>query len=87
MTRLQAQGVPLIASSIADDAATVPRYLQVMDRAQPVDLSAEALPHGSGTYCNFWRQDDWSGTAYFYLDRPENGLPPVAPVAERVAGL
>jgi hypothetical protein len=35
----------------------------------------------------FERSDDWSAVAYFYLDRPENGLPPLAPVAERVAGL
>jgi hypothetical protein len=35
----------------------------------------------------FERSDDWSSTAYFYLDRPENGLPALAPVAARVAGL
>ena len=35
----------------------------------------------------FERADDWSSCAYFYLDRPENGLPRLAPVAERVAGL
>ena len=35
----------------------------------------------------FERTDDWSSTAYFYLDRPENTLPRLAPVSERVAGL
>ncbi len=35
----------------------------------------------------FERSDDWSSCAYFYLDRPENGLPGLAPVGERVAGL
>ena len=35
----------------------------------------------------FERQDDWSSVAYFYLDRPENGLPALAPVTERTAGL
>lgn len=35
----------------------------------------------------FERADDWSSCAYFYLDRPVNGLPPLAPVRERVAGL
>jgi hypothetical protein len=35
----------------------------------------------------FERRDDWSSCAYFYLDRPENGLPALAPVAARVAGL
>jgi hypothetical protein len=35
----------------------------------------------------FERSDDWSSCAYFYLDRPENNLPPLAPVAKRVEGL
>ena len=35
----------------------------------------------------FERTDDWSSCAYFYLDRPENDLPPLAPAAERLAGL
>jgi hypothetical protein len=35
----------------------------------------------------FERADDYSSCAYFYLDRPENGLPPLAPLAERLANL
>jgi hypothetical protein len=35
----------------------------------------------------FERQDDWSSVAYFYLNRPENGLPPVPPAEERIRGL
>jgi hypothetical protein len=35
----------------------------------------------------FERQDDWSAVAYFYLDRPENGLPAIPAVSERIAGL
>jgi Protein of unknown function (DUF2961) len=35
----------------------------------------------------FERSDDWSSCAYFYLDRPENGLPPLMPVAKRIEGL
>ena len=45
---------------------------------QPVDL---AKPGALGL---FEREDDWSSCAYFYLDRPENGLLPLAPVTERV---
>ncbi len=33
----------------------------------------------------FERADDWSSCSYFYLDRPENGLPALAPVAQRIA--
>lgn len=39
------------------------------------------------SYCLFYREDDWCATSYFYLDRPENGLPPLAEYCERVAGL
>lgn len=35
----------------------------------------------------FERSDDWSSCAYFYLDRPESGLAPIAPAAKRVEGL
>jgi len=35
----------------------------------------------------FEREDDWSATAYFYLDRPSNELPGIVPFATRVAGL
>jgi hypothetical protein len=35
----------------------------------------------------FERQDDWSSCAYLYLDRPENDLPPLVPIAERIAGV
>jgi hypothetical protein len=31
--------------------------------------------------------DDYCATAYFYLDKPENGLPPLAPLEERLAGI
>ena len=40
----------------------------------------DADPH---TFHLIERQDDYCATAYFYLDRPENGLPPLAPVEQR----
>jgi len=35
----------------------------------------------------FERKDDWSSCTYFYLDRPEDGLPPLDSVGKRTAGL
>jgi hypothetical protein len=35
----------------------------------------------------FERADDWSSTAYFYLDQPQNSLPKLAAVEKRIAGL
>ncbi len=32
----------------------------------------------------FYRVDNYSATAYFYLDKPENNLPPLAPLEQRL---
>ena len=78
--RLLDAGVPMVPAAVDAGRGMVP--LLAGDVAR--DPRSVGLPeHG----CNFWRQDDWSATAYFYLDRPESGLPPLAPVAERAAGL
>jgi hypothetical protein len=50
---------------------------------QPVNMKPPEEPH---SYI-FERTDDWSSCCYFYLDRPENNLPPLAAVAERTSGL
>jgi hypothetical protein len=39
------------------------------------------------SFSHFEREDDWSSLCWFYLDRPENDLPPPAPYEERVARL
>jgi hypothetical protein len=35
----------------------------------------------------FEREDDWSSCSYFYLDKPENKLPPLASIEDRLEGL
>lgn len=79
---LQKRGVSLIPVSI--DTAAEGGFLCLMDLEQPVDLEAPEIPSG---WCNFWRQDDWSSIAYFYLDRIENDLPALPPASLRSAGL
>ena len=74
--------VPLIPVSVQEDKVTP--TIPLATRKQPVDLRDPALPDG---WCNFWRQDDWSSTAYFYLEMPEGVLPPLAAVDFRTAGL
>lgn len=41
----------------------------------------------TGSFGFFERQDDWSAVAYFYLDEPEDALPPIQPSNERMQGL
>ena len=50
----------------------------------PVDMNDALATKSWGLY---ERQDDWSSCCYFYLDRPENGLPMLADVSERTEGL
>lgn len=40
-----------------------------------------------GSFGLFERQDEWSAVAYFYLDKPEDNLPPIEPGDERIKGL
>lgn len=49
----------------------------------PVDMD-RAIELGGW---HFERHDDWASCAYFYLDRPDNDLPPLPPVGHRIAGL
>jgi hypothetical protein len=59
--------------------------LHLLLELDPVpELTDPGLPEG---WTNFYRSDDVSSIAYFYLDRPVSGLPALQPVAERVAGL
>ena len=58
-------GLPVIPVSI--DPGVPGGFVRLMDEPQPVDLESPSLPNG---WVNFWRQDDWSATAYYYLDRP-----------------
>lgn len=55
------------------------RYLDIEN---PPKLEDDDFPDGFST--NFYRSDDVSATAYFYLNKPVNELPEIQPVEERV---
>lgn len=48
---------------------------------QPKDIFDVDFPDG---WVNFYRRDDYSSTAYFYLDRPSTSLPELQGVKERI---
>jgi hypothetical protein len=77
---LQRGGAPLIPVTI--DPGSRNNFQQLLTSGKP--LSDPSLPDG---HTNFYRSDDVAAVAYFYLDRPENGLPAIAPAAERIADL
>lgn len=49
------------------------------------DLFNDKFP--ADEWVNFFRVDDYSATAYFYLDKPESNLPALVPLANRLKGL
>lgn len=61
------------------------RLVRLLDQTEPVNL--DAVETSPPVWCNYYRQDDVCATAFFYLDTPENGLPPLQPAPERVAAL
>ena len=59
------KGVPLTPVTI--DPGIPGGFTHLMTLETPADLTSADLPDG---WCNFWRQDQWSAVAYFYLDKP-----------------
>jgi hypothetical protein len=80
--KLVTSGVAL--TPITLDGGDRGRFLHLLDRTQRVALDDPGLPDG---WVNFYRRDDVSATAYFYLERPAGVGGPLAPVEERTAGL
>ena len=74
---LQKKGVPLLPVAIDDLTKINPLYQQ----GTVVQLDAPGLPEG---FANFYRSDDVSSTAYFYLDKPVSALPELQPLNIRV---
>ena len=58
------------------------RYL---DMENPPKLEDDNFPTEFST--NFYRSDDVSATAYFYLNKPSNNLPTIQTVKERTEGM
>ena len=81
--RLQREGAPLIPVTL--DPGSRNGFRQLLAGEEPVPLTDPSL-HAEG-WTNFYRSDDVAAVAYFYLDRPESGLPVLAPAAERAAAL
>jgi len=77
---LQKRGVGMTPITIHP----APEFIKLLEMDPVPDIEDETLPD---SWTNFYRQDDWSAAAYFYLDKPESNLPDIAPVEERIEGL
>lgn len=68
--------------NILDAKGKPVEHVRFLDMENPPDLMSDQFPSGGGT--NYYRRDDVSATAYFYLEKPENNLPSIAPVEIRL---
>ena len=63
------EGVPLIPVTMNSSQGKLIRFL---DHDPPIDIEKDLRDEN---WVNYYRSDDVSAVAYFYLNRPENGLP------------
>lgn len=61
-----------------------PNFVKLLELPNPPDIHDPDFPEG---WTNFYRSDDVSATAYFYLNKPVSNLPPLAPVKLRTKKL
>ncbi|MEK6793567.1 MAG: hypothetical protein AABZ39_02230 [Spirochaetota bacterium] len=77
---------PVAAQLAAKNAPLIPVTVgtEMLYEQGRIDIGQ---PQNPEPWVNFFRQDDWSSTAYFYLDKNAFALPPLAGVSLRTAGL
>ncbi|MCF1192017.1 DUF2961 domain-containing protein [Mangrovimonas sp. AS39] len=72
-------GVPMKPISVSNKS-----FHKLLEMLQPVDLTHPDILKG---WTNFYRSDDVSATAYFYLNAPFSNLPELVPVDIRTSNL
>lgn len=74
------EGASLIPITVASESG----FLKLLEMENPPKIEDEDFPKG---WTNFYRSDDVSATAYFYLDKPSSSLPAIQPVSIRTKNL
>ena len=72
------------AQLIPVTVAAAKGFIKLLELQKAPLLTDADFPDG---WTNFYRLDNYSSTAYFYLDKPFNNLPPLVPLAVRLEGL
>jgi hypothetical protein len=85
ISQMKQAGVPLIPVSIdARDDSGFLEFIKLLDMDPVPEIDDPSLPNG---HMNYYRETDICAVAFFYLDRPVNGLPPIESVEDRISGL
>ncbi|MEN8137074.1 MAG: glycoside hydrolase family 172 protein [Bacteroidota bacterium] len=80
------KGAELKIVSVQKDLEAANKFASMLDNPELklADITDKDLRAG---WANFYRRDDYSATAYFYLDKPESNLPVLAEVEKRTENL
>jgi hypothetical protein len=78
--RLKKKGAVLKPVSVAAEKG----FHKLFEMNPIPDLMDSKFPQG---WTNYYREDDVSSTAYFYLDKPFNTLPPIADLGSRTVNV
>ncbi len=78
--KMLAEGVEIKPISVHNEEG----FVALNEAGAEMDLADAPI---QGGWCNYLRRDDVCAVALFYLDRPENGLPELAPLAKRVEAM
>jgi len=60
------------------------KFLKLLEQEPAIDLAKDVA---DSSWVNYYRRDDYSAVAFFYLDSPTSNLAPLANAAERTAAL
>ena len=78
--RIVQQGAKLIPVTVSTDK----EFIKLLEMDKPLQITDANFPSG---WTNFYRLDNYSSTAYFYLDKPANTLPPLQSLQARTEGI
>lgn len=80
------RGIAKAGGRIKPVSVMTPKGLiKLLEEPSFPDINDDKFP--ADEWVNFYRVDNYSATAYFYLDKPENNLPALPPLAERLKGI
>ncbi len=84
---IQTLGGGMSKTALVKDMKANPdkKYMKASNGKQFFDI--DELEKGDDIFVLIERDDDYCATAYWYMDSPTNTLPPLAPLAERLADL
>ena len=84
LLKMKKAGATIIPVGLVDERHKPTLFRRLLDESDPPSIDSANFPESS---TNFFRSDDVSATAYFYLDKPQSNLPELPPLEVRIKDL